>query len=202
MYLIVGLGNPGSKYAHTKHNMGFDVLDELIERHDIRQAGTVRKGMYGKGIISGRKVMLMKPMTYMNLSGEAVRAYVDYYNIDPAAELIVICDDTDLPAGMIRIKEKGSAGSHNGMKNIIQHLGTTEFKRIRAGIGKRPEEWDLADYVLAPFTGEDRKLADEAIKKAADAVELILSEGCARAMEKYNKKAEKKKTEEVDNEGA
>lgn len=193
MYLIVGLGNPGSRYAHTKHNMGFDVLDELIERHAIAQDGTSKKGMSGRGFIGGSKVMLMKPLTYMNLSGQAVRAYVDYYNIDPKEELIVIYDDTDLDIGKIRIKEKGSAGSHNGMKDIISALGTTEFARIRVGIGARPEKWDLADYVLAPFAPEDRPAVDGAIKDAADAVELMLSEGRGRAMEKYNRKEKKPK---------
>ena len=193
--------------------MGFDVLDELIERHNIPRGGMGLKGMYGKGIIAGQRVMLMKPMTYMNLSGEAVRAYADYYHIDIEEELIVIYDDIDLDIGKIRVKKQGSAGSHNGMKNIVQHLGRTDFTRIRVGIGARPEKWDLADYVLAPFSKDDRVNVDIAIKEAADAVEMILAGDLDRAMEKYNRKEKKKKpkkeaaeeaadTGETQNEGA
>lgn len=190
MYLIVGLGNPGRKYDGTKHNMGFDVIDELVDRHHIPSSGTDRKGMYGKGIIEGQKVILMKPLTYMNLSGEAIRAYVDFYKIDPESELLVIYDDISLDPGNIRIRKKGSAGGHNGMKNIILHLGTDKFPRIRVGVGEKPAEWDLADFVLAPFSKDDRKKVDEAIADAATAVELFLKDDLDGAMNQFNKKGE------------
>ena len=188
MYLIVGLGNPGKKYDHTKHNVGFDAIDEIIDEYDIPASGLSMKGMYGKGIISGEKVMVMKPMTYMNLSGHAVRAYVDYYNLDPQEELIVIYDDVDLPTGQVRIRKKGSAGSHNGMKSIIQMLGTQNFTRIRIGIGPKPEKWDLADYVLAPFSREERVKVGEIIEECVPITKMIIENGVGDAMSKYNQK--------------
>ena len=191
MYLIVGLGNPGRKYDGTKHNMGFDCIDVLVDRHRIPSGGVERKGMFGKGMIEGQKVLLLKPMTYMNLSGEAVRAYVDFYKIDPESELIVIYDDISLDPGNIRVRKKGSAGGHNGMKNIIQHLGTDQFPRIRVGIGEKPEKWDLADYVMAPFPKEVQKEVDRSIEDAADALEMILKGDLDGAMNRYNKKAGK-----------
>lgn len=189
MYLIVGLGNPERKFDNTKHNVGFDAVDELIDTYDIPSSGTSMKGMYGKGIIAGEKVMVLKPLTYMNLSGQAVRAYVDYYKIDVSTELIVIYDDVDLNAGQIRIRKKGSAGSHNGMKNIIQLLGRDDFIRIRLGIGPKNPAWDLADFVLAPFAKEERSKVDEAIKEIPDIIKCIAAEGIDIAMTKYNKKA-------------
>ncbi len=190
MYLIVGLGNPGRKYEGTKHNMGFDTIDELVDQFRIPSEGIDRKGMYGKGIIAGQKVLLMKPMTYMNLSGEAVRAFVDFYKIDPERELLVIYDDISLAPGTIRVRKKGSAGGHNGMKSIIQHLGTDQFPRIRVGIGEKPSAWDLADFVMAPFSKEDRVKVDEAIKDAAAAVELFLQDDLEGAMNRFNKKGD------------
>ncbi|MDO4623497.1 MAG: aminoacyl-tRNA hydrolase [Eubacteriales bacterium] len=195
MYLIVGLGNPGAKYDRTKHNMGFDTITELVDRHNIPNGGTDMKGMYGKGYIGGQKVILLKPLTYMNLSGECVQAYLNYYKIDPETELIVIYDDIDLEPGQLRVRKKGRAGGHNGMKNIIQHIGTDAFARIRVGIGAKPEKWDLADYVLAPFGKEERVLADQGISSAADAVEMILAGEIDGAMNRFNKKKEKKKAE-------
>ena len=191
MYLIVGLGNPGMKYDATKHNMGFKVIDELVETYGIPSSGTSLKGMYGKGMIGGEKVILIKPMTYMNNSGECVRAFVDYYKVDPEEEVIIIYDDITLEPGSIRVRKKGSAGGHNGIKSIIAHLGTEKFKRIRVGVGEKPKNWDLADFVLGHFSDSDRKLVDEGINDAAEAVEMILSEGVDAAMNKYNRKKPK-----------
>ena len=188
MYLIVGLGNPERKYDGTKHNVGFNAVDEIIDKYSIPSSGISMKGIYGKGMIGSEKIMIMKPLTYMNLSGNAVRAFVDYYNIDPASELIVIYDDVDLAAGQVRIRKKGSAGSHNGMKSIIQMLGTQEFARIRIGIGPKPEKWDLADYVLAQFPKQDRKNVDEVIDKVPDIIRSIIEVGIDNTMTKYNTK--------------
>jgi len=153
------------------------------------------KGMYGKGIIQGQKVILLKPLTYMNLSGDAVQAYVHYYKINPEEELIVIYDDTDLSVGQVRVRKAGRPGSHNGMKDVTAKLGTEKFIRIRVGIGKRPDRMNLVDYVMSPFPKEERVLIDEALKKAADAVEMILKEGVNAAMNTFNKK-------EIKNEGS
>ena len=191
MYLIAGLGNPGRKYEKTKHNVGFEVIDELIERYHVPYGGLDRKALYGKTVIGGQKCILIKPMTYMNLSGEAVRAYLDYYRMNPETDLIVIYDDIDLNPGQLRIRKKGSAGGHNGMKNIIAMTGTDAFARIRVGTGAKPENWDLADYVLAPFGKDERKAVDEAEKNAADAVELIVQGDMDRAMNLFNRKPEK-----------
>ncbi|MCC6094568.1 MAG: aminoacyl-tRNA hydrolase, partial [Eubacterium sp.] len=182
MYLIAGLGNPGKKYDGTKHNMGFDVITELADRYNVPSSGISMQGMYGKAVIGGQKVILLKPLTYMNLSGEAIRAYLQYYKIDPETQLIVIYDDIDLAPGQLRIRKRGSAGGHNGMKNIVQCLGTDRFARIRVGIGAKPEKWDLADYVLAPFTREAREAVDAGIHDAADAVEMILQGEIDKAM--------------------
>ena len=191
MYLIAGLGNPGRKYEKTKHNVGFEVIDELIERYHVPYGGLDRKALYGKTVIGGQKCILIKPMTYINLSGEAVRAYLDYYRMNPETDLIVIYDDIDLDPGQLRIRKKGSAGGHNGMKNIIAMTGTDAFARIRVGTGAKPENWDLADYVLAPFGKDERKAVDEAEKNAADAVELIVQGDIDRAMNLFNRKPEK-----------
>lgn len=189
MYLIVGLGNPEKKYDKTKHNVGFDAIDEIIDEYNIPSSGISMKGMYGKDTISGEKVIVMKPMTYMNLSGHAVRAFVDYYKLNPATDLIVIYDDVDLPTGQLRIRKKGSAGSHNGMKSIIQMLGSQEFTRIRVGIGPKPEKWDLADYVLAPFAKEEREKVDSALSQIVPITKEIIENGIDAAMNGFNKKA-------------
>ena len=195
MYLIAGLGNPGRKYERTKHNVGFDVIDYVTDRHRIPFSGIQFQAECGKGIIAGQKVMLAEPLTYMNLSGEAVAALVNYYKLDPEEELIVIYDDISLDPGQIRVRKKGRAGGHNGMKNIIACLGTDKFKRIRVGIGAKPDRWDLADYVLAPFTPENREKIEDAIKDAADALELILSGDMDEAMNRYNHKASREPKE-------
>ena len=188
MFLIVGLGNPGKQYENTRHNVGFDAIDVLVDEYRIPSSGKQHKAMYGKGVIEGQKVILAKPLTYMNLSGEAVRAMVDYYKIDPETELLVIFDDISMAPGNIRIRKKGSAGGHNGIKSIITHLGTQNFQRIKVGVGEKPKNWDLADYVLGTFSKDDRKLVDEALERTAKAAALIVQGEIDEAMNLYNKK--------------
>lgn len=188
MYLIVGLGNPGRQYEATRHNMGFDTVDCLIEKHNVPQGGVKFNAMYGKGIIGGDKAILMKPLSFMNLSGGPVRDMVNFFKIDPEKELIVISDDIDLKPGQLRIRKQGSAGGHNGLKDIIQKLGTQNFVRIKIGVGAKPQGWDLADHVLSRFPDSERKLVDEAIREAADAVEKIIAQGPDAAMNEYNRK--------------
>jgi PTH1 family peptidyl-tRNA hydrolase len=168
--------------------MGFDTIDYLVEKHRIPQGGVKFNAMYGKGIIGGEKVILMKPLSYMNLSGGPIRDMVNYFKIDPETELIVVYDDIDLDPGALRIRKQGSAGGHNGIKDIIQQLGTQKFLRIKVGVGGKPKGWDLADYVLGRFADSDRKLVDEAIRMAGDAVELMISDGPDAAMNEYNRK--------------
>lgn len=186
MFLIVGLGNPGKQYENTRHNVGFDAIDCLVDEYRIPSSGKQHKAMYGKGIIEGQKVILAKPMTYMNLSGEAVRALVDYYKIDPETELLVIFDDISLAPGNIRIRKKGSAGGHNGIKSIISHLGTQNFQRIKVGVGEKPKNWNLADYVLGTFSKDDRKLVDEALERTVKATALVVQGEIDEAMNLYN----------------
>ena len=188
-WLVVGLGNPGSRYEATRHNMGFDVIDRLVEEYRIPQGGVKFNAMYGKGIIGGQQALLMKPLSYMNLSGGPVRDMIHYFKIDPETEMVVIYDDIDLDPGQLRIRKQGSAGGHNGIKDLIQKLGTQKFIRIRVGVGAKPKDWDLADYVLGRFAGEDRKLVDEAQERACKAVEMILSDGPDAAMNEFNKKS-------------
>lgn len=188
MYLIVGLGNPGRQYEGTRHNMGFDTVDYLIDKYQIPQSGVKFNAMYGTGMIGRQKVILMKPLSYMNLSGTPVQAMASYFKVDPETEMIVIYDDIDLNPGQLRIRKQGSAGGHNGMKDLIQKLGTQKFLRIKVGVGAKPKGWDLADYVLGRFSPEERKIVDESLVRAADAVKLILSEGVDAAMNEYNKK--------------
>ena len=195
MFLIAGLGNPGRQYEKTRHNMGFDTIDELIDRHRIPQGGIAHKAMYGKGMIAGEKVLAVKPLTYMNLSGESLREWVNYYKLDPETEMIVIYDDIDLEPGQIRIRKKGSAGGHNGIKSIIAQLGTQNFYRIKVGVGAKPKGWDLADYVLGRFSPEERIAVDKAICDAADAVEMILRDGIESAMNHYNRKNKQEQQE-------
>lgn len=188
MYLIVGLGNPGRQFEATRHNMGFDTIDYLVEKHRVPQGGVKFNAMYGKGMIGGEKVILMKPLSYMNLSGGPVRDMANYFKIDPETEMIVIYDDIDLEPGQLRIRKQGSAGGHNGIKDILQKLGSDKFLRIKVGVGAKPKGWDLADHVLSRFTDSDRKLIDETIARAADAVEMIISKGADAAMNEYNRR--------------
>lgn len=188
MYLVVGLGNPGRQYEATRHNMGFDTIDYLVEEYKVSQGGVKFNAMYGKTVIGGEKVILMKPLSFMNLSGGPVRDMVNYFKIDPETELIVIYDDIDLDPGQLRIRKQGSAGGHNGIKDIIRQLGTEKFLRIKVGVGAKPKGWDLADYVLGRFSTEDRKIVDEAIAKAGKAVDIMISQGPDAAMNEFNKK--------------
>ena len=188
MFIIVGLGNPTRQYEGTKHNVGFDTINYLIDEYQIPSSGAGHKALFGKGMIAGQKVIVAKPMTYMNLSGESVRELVNYYKVDPESELIIIQDDIDLEPGQLRIRKQGSAGGHNGIKDIIRQLGTEKFLRIKVGVGAKPKGWDLADHVLGRFSTEDRKLVDEAIAKAAKAVDIIISQGTDAAMNEYNRK--------------
>ncbi len=187
MFLIAGLGNPGKQYEKTKHNMGFDTIHHLIDAYHISYGGTRNKAMYGKGLIEGQKVILAKPLTYMNLSGEALRGLVDYYKIDPETELIVVYDDISLEPGQIRVRKKGSAGGHNGIKNIIAQLGTQNFMRVRVGIGAKPPKWDLAYYALAPFGKDERVAVYEGIQRAAEAVCMMITQGPDAAMNQFNR---------------
>ena len=188
MYIIAGLGNPTKEYDNTRHNIGFAAIDALADKYGISVSDMKNKALMGKGVINGNKVMLLKPLTYMNLSGEAIRAAVDYYKIDEKSELIVIYDDISLDVGQLRIREKGSAGGHNGIKNIILHLGTEVFPRIKVGVGEKPKGWDLADYVLGRYSAEDRKIIDEAQKEAAEAVKMMVMDDIRGAMNRYNTK--------------
>ena len=189
MYLIVGLGNPGRQYEATRHNMGFDVIDKLVEEYRIPQGGVKFNAMYGKGIIGGQQALLMKPLSYMNLSGGPVRDMVNYFKIDPETEMIVIYDDIDTEPGNLRIRKEGSAGGHNGIKDLIKQLGTQKFIRIKVGVGAKPQGWDLADYVLGRFDSKSRELVEDAQERACKAVEMILSDGPDAAMNEFNRKS-------------
>ena len=186
MVVIAGLGNPEKKYFGTRHNVGFAVIDALSDKYGIELTETKFKGAYGKGRIGNERVILLKPLTYMNLSGESIRPICDYFKVDSKEDLIVISDDVDLDAGKIRVRPKGSAGGHNGLKSIIAQLGHSEFSRIRVGVGKKPKDYDLADWVLGHFEGEDAVSIKEGMDRAVLAVEEIISEGVDSAMNKYN----------------
>ena len=185
-WLLVCLGNPGDKYENTRHNVGFMVADEVGERQNGPIQKVKFKALTNMFTISGEEVLVMKPVTYMNLSGEAVRQAVDFYKI-PAERVLVISDDTALAVGRLRIRKGGSAGGHNGLKSIIQHLGGDGFPRLKVGVGGKPHpDYDMADWVLGQLKGEDKKTMDEAVKKAADAVETLLKDGPDKAMNKFN----------------
>ena len=188
MFVIVGLGNPTAQYEGTRHNAGFDVIDVLAEKYNISVDARKCRAFCGKGIIAGQKVLLVKPQTYMNLSGESVGGIVNYYKIDPESELLVIYDDISLDVGQLRIRKKGSAGGHTGIKNIIAHLGTTVFPRIKVGVGEKPKNYDLADYVLGHFSKQERELMEEGYEHASDAVEQIVQGEIEAAMNVFNKK--------------
>ena len=184
-WLVVCLGNPGDKYDGTRHNVGFMVADEIGEREHIPIQKLKFKALTNTCELGGAKVLLMKPITYMNLSGEAVRQAADFYKV-PAERVLVVSDDVSLPVGKLRIRLKGSAGGHNGLKSIIAHLGSESFPRLKIGVGEKPHpDYDLADWVLGKFAGEDKKAIDAAIKRAADAVEAIIRDGAEKAMGKF-----------------
>ncbi len=191
MYIIVGLGNPTKEYKNTRHNIGFDVIDTIAKENNIDVSTRKFKALIGKGVVAGQKVVLAKPLTYMNLSGESVRELVDYYKISVEDELIVLFDDVSLDVGQIRIRKKGSAGGHNGVKSIIAHVNTQEFKRIKIGVGEKPKAFDLADYVLGHFSKEEREIMDESALKAEKAVGLMVQNETDQAMNLYNKKSER-----------
>jgi PTH1 family peptidyl-tRNA hydrolase len=184
--LIVGLGNPGREYEQTPHNLGFLALDALAARGGIRITRPEAKSLVGRGELAGQAVVLAKPQTMMNLSGVAVRMLLEKYDADPA-EMIALVDDVDLPWGMLRIRERGSAGTHNGMKSVVQAVGT-DFIRIRLGVGPDKVWGELRDYVLRPMGRAEREIADQMSAEAAKAVELILSDGVSKAMSKFNRR--------------
>ncbi len=188
MFIIAGLGNPTLQYEGTRHNVGFDVIDMLADRYNISVDGRKGRALIGKGMIGGQKVLLVKPQTYMNLSGESLRELVNYYKIDEEHELLVIYDDISLDVGQLRIRKKGSAGGHNGIKNIIAHLGGQVFPRIKVGVGEKPPKYDLADYVLGHFSKAEQELMSEGYDNAVKAVELIVSDQISEAMNEYNRK--------------
>ena len=185
MKIIVGLGNPTDKYKGTRHNVGFSVIYSISDTYGIAVDTKKHKALIGKGIIEGEKVILAMPQTYMNLSGESVRELLDYYKCDEQ-DLIVIYDDISLDVGKLRIRKKGSAGGHNGIKNIIAHIGTQEFARVKVGVGEKPPRMDLADYVLGHFSKEEQPVIRDASDLATKAVATIISDGADAAMNKYN----------------
>lgn len=188
MYIIAGLGNPGKEYEKTRHNVGFDVIDAIADKYNISVLELKHKAMLGRGYVEGQKAVLVKPLTFMNLSGESIRPVVDYYKADAQTELIVISDDISLEPGQLRVRKKGSAGGHNGLKNIIRQLGHDNFQRVRIGVGEKPKNYDLADWVLGHFSKGEREAVDEAVLKAVRAVEMILADGADAAMNEFNRK--------------
>ena len=193
MYIIVGLGNPGKQYENTRHNMGFLAVDLLAEKYNIEVNKIKFKALVGEGRIAGQKVLLVKPQTYMNLSGEAVRQAMDFYKIDPE-ELIVIYDDIDIPTGTFRIRKKGSPGTHNGMRNIFQHIQTNDFPRIRVGIGSGKKA-NLAGYVTGGISKSEQEILADVLKNSADAAACIIEKGIDKAMNEYNVRPNKEKKE-------
>jgi len=185
-WLIVGLGNPGEQYENTRHNVGFLVADELGKRGNFPIQRLKHRALTNTATIGGQGALVMKPATYMNLSGEAVGEAARFYKLPPD-HVLVISDDVDLPLGKLRIRTGGSAGGHNGLKSIIQHLGTDQFPRLKVGVGGKPHpDYDMADWVLSRLQGEDKKVMDEAVKQAADAVECLLRDGPQKAMNRFN----------------
>ena len=185
-WLVVGLGNPGGQYDNTRHNAGFAVADELARRGGFDLRRVKFKALTAAAQVGGQGALVMKPTTYMNLSGEAVGEAARFYKLAPD-HVLVISDDVDLPLGKLRLRTSGSAGGHNGLKSIIQHLGTDQFPRLRVGVGEKPHpDYDLADWVLSKFAGEDKKAIDAAVQRAADAIECIRAEGIDRGMGKFN----------------
>lgn len=189
MKLIAGLGNPGAEYAGTRHNIGFEVIEELSRRHHIPVTRRNFQSVYGDGQIGGQKVLLVRPMTYMNLSGQAVSAIAHFFKIPPG-DILIILDDVALPAGQIRLRTAGSSGGHNGLENILRHLRTQSVPRVRIGIGA-PRPGQMVGHVLSRFHPEEEPLIAEAIQRAADAVECILCHGFETAMQRFNTRRER-----------
>lgn len=186
MYIIAGLGNPGRQYAGTRHNMGFNVVTRIADDYKMQITIKEHKALCAKGFIGGKKVLLALPQTYMNLSGESIRELVNYYMIDPETELMVIYDDISMDVGRIRMRAKGSAGGHNGIKNIIAELGTDVFPRMKVGVGEKPKGWDLADYVLGRFSDEENEVMRRMLAKGSDACRDFILYGIQEAMNRYN----------------
>lgn len=185
MYLIVGLGNPEEKYGNTRHNMGFDTINKIANKYNIEINKKKFKGLYGTGIIEGQKVILLKPQTYMNLSGESIKEAIDFYKI-PEENLIIIYDDIDITPGIIKIRKKGGPGTHNGMKSVIQNIQTEKFPRVRIGIGKPEQKGELIQYVIGPINKEDKEILDKATTRGKEAVIEIIKNGVDIAMNKFN----------------
>lgn len=185
LIVVVGLGNPGKKYEETRHNVGFWTVELLASRHKIKMTKLKFKSLYGEGVIAGKKVLLVKPQTYMNLSGESVRDIIAWYKV-PVENIIIIYDDIDLDVGKLRLRPKGSAGTHNGMRSVIYQIMSHEFPRVRVGIDKPPEGWNLANYVTSKFSKQDKLKITKAVVSAADAVEEIIDSGIDQAMNKFN----------------
>ena len=188
MYIIAGLGNPTRQYEHTRHNVGFDGIDLLSQTYQIPLNQNFGKAIVGKGLIEGQKVILVKPQTYMNLSGHSLSEIMTYFKENPETHLIVLYDDISLEPGSLRIRLKGSAGGHNGIKSIIQCLGTEVFPRIKIGVGNKPDKMDLADHVLGHFSREDRVEVDKSLENACEAVKYIVQDQASVAMNLFNKK--------------
>lgn len=188
MFVIVGLGNPGKKYENTRHNAGFIAIDALAQKYGISISEKKHKALCGTGVIEGNKVLLVKPETFMNLSGESVRSVMDFYKIDPEEDMLVIYDDISLAPGNIRIRKKGSAGGHNGIKSLIAHTGTQNFMRIKVGVGEKPSGWDLADYVLGHFSEDDNVKLKEVMPDIIQAAVLMLQGDVDKAMNDFNAK--------------
>ena len=187
MYIIIGLGNPTDRYRATRHNVGWDAITRLSDDYHIPLDFRKHKAICGKGVIAGERVIIAQPVTYMNLSGESVRELEEYYKVSPQ-EIIIIYDDISLEVGQLRIRRKGSAGGHNGIKSIISQLGTEEFVRIKIGVGDKPADWDLADYVLSHFAKEEEPVIREALKDTSQACCKIIEDGIEATMNQYNRR--------------
>lgn len=185
IFVIIGLGNPGTRYENTRHNVGFDTIDRLSKKNNIAVTKVKHKAVIGDGTIEGHRVLLVKPQTFMNLSGESVREIIEWYKIS-VKNIIIVYDDIDLPVGKLRIRPNGSSGTHNGMRSVIYQIQSDDFPRIRIGVDKPPQGWNLADFVLSKFSSEERKIVEDAIENAAGAVEAILKSGVDNAMNRFN----------------
>ena len=187
-FLVAGLGNPEKKYTLTRHNSGFLCVDFLAEKHGFKINKLKFKAVIADTVINSHRCIVMKPQTYMNLSGESIAEIVNFYKLDPESEMLIIFDDISLAPGSIRVRKKGSAGGHNGIKSIISSVGTSNFMRIKVGVGEKPQGWDLADHVLGRFSGEDRARVEEAIRDAEDAAVLMIQGEADKAMNDFNAK--------------
>lgn len=186
LFIIIGLGNPGKKYENTRHNVGFITIDYLASKYGVSVTKLKHKALYGDGSIAGNRVILVKPQTFMNLSGESVREIIEWYKA-PMSNIVLVYDDIDLAVGRIRVRPKGSAGTHNGMRSVLYQIRSDEFPRVRIGVGRPPEGWDLADFVLSRFGEDEKKAVEESVLKAAEAVTTIMESGVEAAMNKYNR---------------